>query len=168
MNAGWTSQKLMELTYELALRSPDPSTQNGAILVRAGMPLTATAACNEFPRGVQYLDERWERPIKYSFIEHAERNAIFNAARIGISTSGLTLACPWAACADCARAIIQADVIKLITHQPNEEDTNERWQASIEVAFTMLKEAGVEIEYFHGKVGGAAQPIRRDGKLWQP
>ena len=33
------------------------------------------------PRGFNEYPERWERPQKYDFTEHAERNAIYNLAR---------------------------------------------------------------------------------------
>ena len=55
------------------------------------------------------IEERQERPEKYYWFEHAERNSIYNAARIGVSTKGskmyMTCGVP---CADCARAIINA------------------------------------------------------------
>ena len=39
---------------------------------------------NEFPRGVNVLDERWGDE-KYHFVEHAERNTIYKAIRAGYS-----------------------------------------------------------------------------------
>lgn len=152
-----------------ATESPDPSTQNGAILVANGTtPILATAACNEFPSGVQYCGERWERPLKYSLIEHAERNAIYAAARLGIATAGTTLVCPWAACSDCARAIIQAGISELVTLAPESGDTSDRWVASIEVAMTMLFEADVVVTYLQGADFADTPSLRRDGKAWQP
>ena len=93
--------------------STDPSTQNGAVLVsfdgwRDGQ-IVAWGA-NHFPQGVLESDERWQRPLKYSYVEHAERNAIFDAAARGVATAGLTMYVPWFACADCGRAIIQAGI----------------------------------------------------------
>ena len=43
---------------------------------------------------------RRERPAKYSWTEHAERNAIYNAARLGISILGCAsyINWKWAAC----------------------------------------------------------------------
>jgi len=160
--------EVLQLCYKWAQNSPDPSTQNAAILCAINPngslhPFNETLAVNEFPHGVSYSDERWERPLKYAFIEHAERNCLFKALRRGRCTTGLAMVCPWAACADCARAIVQAGVKKLITQWFDDED---RWADSIAVAFTILAEGGVEVEFFEGKVGG--DPIRRNGKLWQP
>jgi dCMP deaminase len=53
--------------------------------------------------GVKDLTDRFERPIKYMFFEHAERNAIFTAARHGIRTEGATLYVQALPCVDCAR-----------------------------------------------------------------
>ncbi len=156
--------------YRSAYRSPDPSTQNGALLfhIPGRIPILETASCNEFPFGVAYLEERWERPAKYGFIEHAERNAIFKAASLGIRTQGLGMAAAWAACADCARAIIQAGIHELVRHEPSYWEGGERWLESIAVGDTMLKEAGVKITVHKDTVDVGLAPIRRDGALWQP
>ena len=37
------------------------------------------------------LNDRWERPEKYSWVEHAERNAIYAAAREGVRLAGATM-----------------------------------------------------------------------------
>jgi dCMP deaminase len=156
----------MALAIEAAVASPDPSTQNGAVLAtQDGIAVFGTTACNEFPHGVHYMTERWERPAKYSYIEHAERNAIYAAAREGMPTRGLVMYCPWAACADCARAIIQARLSKLVTISPT-ANTNERWVESIEVAMVMLRESHVEVEYMEPEqLKGFVLPLlRRDGQ----
>lgn len=157
----------MRLALLKATESPDPSTQNGAILVAGDEALLATAACNEFPAGVNYTPERWERPLKYEVIEHAERNAIFEAARLGIGTEGLTLVCAWAACSDCARAIIQAGLSELVTLAP-EGVTHGHWGDSIDIAMVMLREAGVKVTYLPGTDFADAPPLRRNGQPWSP
>lgn len=154
--------------------SPDPSTQNAAVLVGPGASdhdkgkiFTETFSVNEFPRGVPYLDERWERPQKYDWIEHAERNAIFSAARQGIMTQGLTMVCPWAACANCARAIIQAGIRRLVTITPRGGDTPERWDDSIKIAMQMLHESRVEVVFVDGPLD-CGFTLRRDGVQFAP
>lgn len=160
---GKTFYNAMRMACKTATNSPDPSTQNGAVLANIlGDPYIETAACNQFPDGVQYSDERWERPLKYSFIEHAERGAIFAAAKTGLLTEGLVLVCPWAACADCARAIACSGISRLVTLPRNPSQTNPRWKDSIEIADTILNEAGVVIEFFYDPVG---VNLRRDGEM---
>lgn len=135
----------MRDAYLVAQASPDPSTQNGAILFNSDGGWIGFD-CNHFPTGVEYNDERWERPLKYEVIEHAERNAIFHAARVGAETYGSTMVVPWAACADCARAIIQAGVKRVVRHkQSTERGQGRNWDGTISIADIMLREAGVDI-----------------------
>jgi dCMP deaminase len=59
---------------------------------------------NGFPRGADDdLEARHARPAKHKWTEHAERNAIFAAARAGIPIDGCTMYLPWFPCMDCAR-----------------------------------------------------------------
>jgi dCMP deaminase len=89
---------LMKMAYELAKDSKDPSTQNGAILVAEGGTEPLAIGINEFPLNVEDKPERWDRPLKYEYIEHAEKNVIFDAAWRGVATEGLIMYCCWAAC----------------------------------------------------------------------
>lgn len=161
--------ELMVSAFSAATHSPDPSTQNGAVLVTPdGELLYATLACNEFPVGVKYSDERWERPAKYSFIEHAERNAIYRAAREGIATQGLVMYVVWATCDNCARAIIQAGLSKVVTLPPETDcGAQARWDDSIRVGLEMLEESRVEVEFFNEPIPQVPL-LRRNGELWWP
>ena len=167
MNVDWTP--LLEQAYDAATHSPDPSTQNGALLVQT-YPFVIELACNDFPAGVQTTSERLERPSKSQFIEHAERRVIYAAARHGVATEGLTMVACWASCADCARAIVDAGVAILVRHKPQpllEDEASSRWMASIEVGDTIMREGGVRIVDYTAAIPGAPT-ILRDGKVWQP
>lgn len=114
---------------------------------------------NHFPKGVKETPERWERPLKYAFVEHAERNCLFEAAKRGGLNDKLTMYCCWAACADCARAIIQMGIKEVVTHHdPTAPErfgmpTSQSWLDSIKVAMTMFEEAGVKIRWIDEKLG---------------
>lgn len=175
-------------------QSTDPSTQNGAVIVSAaprmlGSPSTdptsyvqteipcfdSVESANFFPTGVKESKERWERPLKYSYVEHAERNAIYLAASQGFKTEGATMYCAWASCADCARGIIQSKIKKLVTHHNPYADTrfgqpvSNVWKDSIKVALGMLEEAGVEIEWVEDKIFPNDEiKIRFNGVLVSP
>lgn len=142
----------MKMAYECALTGPDTSTQNGAVLTDRHGTVIGLGK-NDFPHGVKITPERLERPAKYSFTEHAERNAIFDAAANGNNTQGSTMYALWAACDDCARAIIQAGVSNLVTHsfyrdyQKEDGAGRKYWGDSISAAFMMLEEAGVGVEF---------------------
>lgn len=164
----------LKKAYEYAAEhSTDPSTQNGAIIVGKvgvlGGPRNVPdnyyvqteidvidivgIGANHFPNGVKETPERWERPAKYSWVEHAERNAIFDAVRKGNSTKGAVMYCPWFACADCGRAIIQAGIKEVIGHDSPLHKTQPNWSKSIEVADTMFREAGVKFSRIEGTFG---------------
>jgi dCMP deaminase len=154
--------RAMEAALEVATRSPDPSTQNGAVLWSG---LVVAADCNRFPTGVEYSDERWERPIKYKWVEHAERNAIFQAARRGVATEGITMICPCAACSDCSRAIVAAGIAKLVRLPFNNKVTGSHWHDDCVIGDTIMREGGVEIIELDIETLEAVPMLRRDGQL---
>lgn len=155
--------------YVAADCSPDASTQNGALIVDSENKIIA-CGCNRFPDKVTSKESRWERPIKYKFVEHAERNAIYFAARNGISLRNKTMVCPWAACSDCARAIIQSGIKKLVTHKQAHDRSPPRWMDEIEIAFTMFNEADVDVVMFDGQICDEKTPLKllHSGETWTP
>ena len=63
----------------VAKKSKDQSTQIGAVIVVPDNEIRSIIY-NSFPSGINDdLQERQERPEKYYWIEHAERNALYNA-----------------------------------------------------------------------------------------
>ena len=155
-------------TYWLAAQwSDDPSTQNGAILCgKKGLMLST--GVNTLPRGVKVTADRTIAPIKYSYMEHAERNAIYAAARAGKSVENTTLYAAWAACTDCARAIIQSGVKVVIRHQsPFAPEVTEEWAESIRIADEMMSEAGVILSSYKHPLPKAPNVLRH-GKVWSP
>lgn len=167
--------------YEEATKSPDPSTQNGAIVVamttkdrsytRPESHLILGGDCNRFPIGVRNTWERWhDRDLKYKFVHHAERTTLDTVRRMHnlAHLDNWTLVCPWAACTDCAKEIIAAGITTLVTHKQAHDRTppGSVWFDEIIVAHQMLREAGVEVISYDGKVGGP--PVRHSGVIWTP
>lgn len=132
----------MNLADLAATLSKDESTKLGAVVVGPDNEIRSTGF-NSFPRGIiDNLPERQERPLKYKFMEHAERNAIYNAARVGIPLKGCRLYCAWPPCSDCARAIIQAGIVEVVVRGGT---TPDRWEGDFIAAKQMLDEAGVKL-----------------------
>lgn len=157
----------LEQAYSAALKSPDPNTQNGAVIPHDATTYSIfLTACNTVPAGVAELPGRMVPPTKYTFIEHAERGVIFEAAAKGMSTVGKTLYCPWYACADCARAIICSGISRVVGHKRMFDDTPDRWKETMVDALTMFREANVEAVLLDGSIPASA--IRFDGVLWDP
>lgn len=100
----------LNICDQVALKSKDRHTNFGAVIVGPGKEIKSTGY-NGFCRGINdKLEERYERPEKYFWFEHAERNAIFNAARCGISTLDCDIYIQSMPCIDCARAIVQSGI----------------------------------------------------------
>lgn len=142
----------LELATLVAEKSKDPSTKVGAVVVYEDNGVCSTGF-NGFPRGTEDgvdVSHRYERPEKYLWTEHAERNAIYNAAKQGHSTEGCTLYVPLFPCSDCARAIIQAGIRRLVTAPIANVDDEvvTRWKDTWLVAAEMLDEAGVIVDYY--------------------
>ena len=136
------------IAEEVKKKSKDKNTQIGAVIVGIDKEIVSTGY-NSFPRGIDdERAERQEKPEKYFWFEHAERNAIYNAARIGVSTKGCTmyLTCG-IPCADCARGIINAGISKIYVRKGGGAQS-QKWLDSGERSRQMFKEAGVKIEWY--------------------
>ncbi len=80
----WTDY-FINIAEQVKEKSKDINTKIGTVIVGKDKEILSTGY-NSFPRGLNdELDERQERPEKYFWFEHSERNAIYNAARIGVS-----------------------------------------------------------------------------------
>lgn len=134
-------KRFIDLAEHIASWSKD-STKVGAVIVY-GKQVLATGY-NGFPPGVdESIEARHERPAKYMFTEHAERNAIYFAACKGTPLQGTTLYVTAMPCADCARGVIRAGIATV--YYTRRLDT---WQDSHNVAIDMFEETGVK----HGQI----------------
>ena len=136
------------IAHQVKLKSKDIKTQIGAVVVGQDNEILSTGY-NSFPRGINDgLDERQERPEKYYWFEHAERNAIYNAARIGVSlkdsTMYLTCGIP---CCDCTRGIINSG-IKGVYLERYGGAQGGLWDEHEIRSIQMFKESAVELRFY--------------------
>lgn len=137
-------QFYLNMADVIASRSKDRSAKIGAVLVRDNAVISM--GYNGFPRGVNDdVESRHERPAKYAYTEHGERNSIYNAARAGISSLGSTMYTQGVPCQDCARAAIQAGVTRLVAYWQADDTIFPAWKESCGIGREMLDEAGVEV-----------------------
>jgi dCMP deaminase len=137
------------IAHQIKLKSKDEKTQIGAVIVGEDNEIVSTGY-NSFPRGIRDdISERQERPEKYFWFEHAERNAIYNAARIGVSTKGTTmyLTCGMP-CADCCRGIINAGITTIVCEVGDAGAKGPKWEESGKRSLQMFIESGVKIQYY--------------------
>lgn len=162
------AERFIQMAEFVAQWSKDPSTKCGAVIVGKDNEVLATGF-NGFPRGVAeeektyvglddhddgdgwitQLNSRWERPAKYEWVEHAERNAIYNAARSGVRLDGSTMFLNYAVacCADCTRAIIQSGIRKVVgPTRPFPGQGKGVYYDAHGASVVMLQESGVQVE----------------------
>lgn len=146
MSRKWDN-RWMDTALHFANLSGDQSTKTAAVIVDDRNNLLAVG-WNDLPRGVGEAQYRRERPAKYDWTEHAERNAIYNAAASSANVRGATMYTLWYPCPDCARGIIQSGIKKLVVPEP--DYTCERRGAQRALVNKMLFEAGVIVQYIDG------------------
>jgi dCMP deaminase len=134
--------KFIGIARAVALLSKDRRTKVGALAIGPSGEIRVMGY-NGFPRGCDdSLEHRHERPEKYQWTEHAERNLIYNAARIGVSLEGCILVVtPLFPCMDCARGIVQAGFNFIIA----EAEDNPRWKESNDKAMELFNEVNIGV-----------------------
>ena len=125
-----------------AMRSKDPNTQVGACIVDQNNKILSMGY-NGFPIGCSDDEFPWNRdgePLdnKYFYTTHSELNAILNYR--GGSLDGAKLYVSLFPCNECAKAIIQAGIKKVVYDCDKYSDT-----PSVIASKRMLKAAGIEV-----------------------
>jgi dCMP deaminase len=136
-------QYFIEMATLVSKKSKDRSTKVGCVIVGPNHEVRTTGY-NGFCRGINDdIDERHDRPEKYFWVEHAERNAIYNAARNGIPLEGCTAyVSNLLPCADCTRGMIQSGIKRIMFCSG---EANEKWSESFQRSLIMAREAKVEM-----------------------
>lgn len=143
-------ERYLALAKQVSTYSKDPATQTGAyIFDRQGIPVSFG-----YNGPVRKVDdsrpEIHERPLKYFYYEHAERNAIYNSTG---SLQDAVMFCTHFPCADCTRAIIQNGITTIVVdekHGPGKDSGySKRWDDSLKASYDMLIETNVKIIEFN-------------------
>lgn len=135
----------MGVAHLSGMRSKDPNTQVGACIVSSDNKILSMGY-NGFPSGCSDEDFPWERdgePLdtKYPFVTHGELNAILNYR--GGSLEGTKLYVSLFPCNECAKAIIQAGIRKVIY---GDDKYNGIWSNA--ASKKMFDAAGVKYEQY--------------------
>ena len=146
LSAAW-DQRFMLLAHQIARWSKERGRRVGAVIVGPDKEIRSTGF-NGFPRGVRDdVEARHcrETGAKYLWSSHAERNAIYNAARIGVSLKGCVMYVPWFPCVECAKAIIQSGISELVAYEPDFSEP--KWGIEFQVVQEMFGEAAIKVRY---------------------
>ena len=105
----------MSMAHLSAKRSKDPNTQVGACIVNKDKRVVGLGY-NGFPMGCDDELFPWQRDgqylqTKYPFVVHAELNAILNSIQ---NLEGCTIYVSLFPCNECAKAIIQSGIKKVV------------------------------------------------------
>ena len=139
----WTDY-FLSLTQLIAQRSKDPNTQVGAVIVNPQTKTIVATGYNGFPRGCNDDEFPWSNDsenwleTKYSYVVHAEANAIIHAQQ---NCAGFHLYTNFFPCHECTKLIIQAGIRTVYYLNIFEQD---RWQDSHKASERMYKAAGID------------------------
>lgn len=131
----------MGLAHLSAMRSKDPSTQVGACIVNPEKRVVGIGY-NGFPTGINDDEFPWETHdqydlSKYAYVVHAELNAILNATQ---KLEGCTIYVSLFPCNECAKAIIQSGIKRLVYEDDKYANT-----PAVKASKKMLNAAGVKL-----------------------
>lgn len=146
-NISW-DEYFMGIAVLSALRSKDPNTKVGAVIVSPDNKVISIGY-NGMPRQLDEDSLSWNKgeglDSKYLYVCHAEFNAILNT-QVGGTLKGATLYVTLFPCNECTKAIIQTG-IKEVVYLDNKYET----QVSTQASKKMLDLAGIKLRKFNGK-----------------
>jgi len=129
----------------VALRSRDPSTKCGAVIVRPDKSV-CSEGYNGFPRSMEDREEWYNnRAEKYDRVIHAEMNAILAAKE---SVVGYTIYGTGPTCKECAKHIIAAGITRVVWPyklNPQQVDWADRQKDNHFRAQQLYADCGVEV-----------------------
>ena len=138
----------MSIAVLSSLRSKDTHTKVGAAVITPSHKV-ASLGYNGMPTGVDDTKITWARTgdeldTKYPYVCHAELNAVLNATS---DLHGCTLYVTLFPCNECAKAVIQSGIRKVI-YLDDKYHNSEITVASRH----LLSLAGVEMERYEGRI----------------
>ena len=146
-NISW-DEYFMGMAVLSALRSKDPSTKVGAVIVSPDNKVISIGY-NGMPRQLDEDKLSWNKgeglDSKYLYVCHAEFNAILNT-QVGGTLKGARLYVTLFPCNECTKAIIQTGIKEVIYLENKYADA-----INTQASKKMLDLAGVKIRQFQGK-----------------
>jgi dCMP deaminase len=146
-NLDWDTY-FTQLCKLVASKSKDRSTKVGCIITDSENIIRSTGY-NGFVRGANDNREDWhQRPMKYKVTPHAEKNAVCQAARVGVSLNGCRAYVSLTPCPDCTTMLIQAGIKEIIALvAPPNWDGHSRWDSEFSISKEILDEVGIPIRF---------------------
>ena len=127
----------LAIAEQVSVRSPDPHTKHGCVLVDAGKRVLSTGY-NGPVSGLPHGLIKTERPDKYDWFIHAEDNAVAFAR---CDLRGATAYITGTPCAACFRRLLQVGVRRIVQGTRSSACLSER---EMEACRAMAQALGVE------------------------
>jgi dCMP deaminase len=127
----------LDLAQRIAKESYCKRLQVGAVIVKDGNIISF--GYNGTPSGMPNKCE--ENDVTFSYVLHAESNAITKACKSPISTEGATMYITHSCCLECAKLIIQSG-IKRVYYSENYRD---------KAGINLLRNCGVTVSQYKPK-----------------
>jgi len=135
----------MTMALVASMKSKDPSTQVGAVIIDNKTRKLVSSGYNGFPRHIDDKQIPQSRPEKYLYVVHAELNAILHAQR---ELSDCSLYATVFPCSECMKAIVQSGIKRVVyLNDLNGAD----WNDSKKATMKMAELAGVKIDNFESE-----------------
>ena len=100
----------LEVAAVVSKLSKDPTTQVGAVIVTPDNR-QCSIGYNGFSAGIDETPEKWERPLKYEYVIHAEKNALMNCP---FDTQGCSIYTTITPCHRCLVHLVNAGIKKVV------------------------------------------------------
>ncbi|MDD3474616.1 MAG: deaminase [Candidatus Dojkabacteria bacterium] len=144
--------------------STDSSTKTGAVIVLDGKIISR--GTNKFAENVEITKKRNTSESKVLYQDHSERNAVYNAAKLGIPLDNAEMFTTWIPCPACANAIMNSSINRVIFHYGMAIKTRRDWRSQMQESIKMMLESGVKISVYMEKIGECKALFK--GKIWEP
>ena len=150
-------KRYIEAAKLFASWSKDPRTKVGAVII-GNHGQIVSQGYNGFPQNIDDSHERLtDRETKRKYVIHAEANAIYNAISNGAQTRGCSIyvhGLP--VCHECAKAIIQCGITRVI-YDVRIDESNMSWYQSSLLSLSMFEEANIEVVFLGDNNGTKIQ-----------
>ena len=121
MRLSW-SEYFMAQAITASLKSKDPSTKVGCVIVDPNTKKQIAMGYNGFPKGIDESHLTWNKDrnqgienTKYPYVVHAEANALMNAYQ---SVSGADVYVTLQPCSECVKLLISAQIGRIFYLDP--------------------------------------------------
>lgn len=128
----------------VSLRSKDPTTQHGAVLVDELHRVISTGY-NGGCRKIEDSKIDWNRPNKYHFVIHAEENALWTAERKNLD--GCILYVTGRPCSRCMLRIAHSGVSRVLYGDKASKCVDD---SDLKISEEIARLAGVRLESYRG------------------